>query len=534
MNAKSPFFYDVTLRDGNQALSMPWNQDEKEKVFRLLCNLGVDGMEIGFPGASEMDFESSARIVEIAPAGMIVGVLARAHEKDILRALEAFKFTRYAIPRLHVVMGMSSYHMKYVLNMSPDETRKKAVEAIRCARLSLGTKGQIQFSPEHFGDSMENIDWVIDSLLEVIEAGVDVINLPNTVERFRPKLFVDLVGKVAKILAGKAIVAVHCHNDLGMATATTVESFFAGAQQLEVSLNGLGERAGNANLYEVAVTLNNSGVDTGLKMEKFYETAIKIAKMSKIPIHEKTPLVGSDAFTHRSGMHQHGYGQTSQRKKKAYSPIDPRLIGRVEGERLEFTSQSGSLALEKMLSDGGISISSQEAKSLQPIFKAVSEVMGVLSSEEIVVAYEALVCLRDDQIGTVVDSVEFLKDTIDDWRRQVWKLEDFKAMTGDGGIGSMAVVIMSKNGISHQGKSIGDGPVEAAFRAICDAIGIDMKLINYSLHGITEGDSAPGEVVVILQIGDDRYEGRDIDINIMHASIRACINAINKMAANKR
>jgi len=304
MENKKPFFYDITLRDGNQALKKPWNTEQKEVIFKELVKLGVQAVEVGFSGSNDMDFEACQHLAGIAPDNVVISGLARAVEKDIVKVADAIK--QAAKPRIHTFIAMSSFNMKYVLKKDPMDVRKIAVDAIKYAKSLMGSKGEVQFSVEHFGDCGENISFVVDSLLECVEAGATTLNLPNTVERYRPLEFVKLIQQVKKAMPENVIISVHCHNDLGMATATTVESYFAGAGQLECCLNGLGERAGNTNMYEVAVALHNCGIDVPLNLTQIYETAILVAEMSNVPIYEKAPLIGEDALAHRSGIHQDG------------------------------------------------------------------------------------------------------------------------------------------------------------------------------------------------------------------------------------
>ncbi|HLP42373.1 MAG TPA: 2-isopropylmalate synthase LeuA2, partial [Fibrobacteria bacterium] len=383
VNGRRPFFYDVTLRDGNQALKQPWNVVEKEKVFRQLLKLGVQGIEVSYPGASDMDFEAARHLSSMAPKGIVIAGLARAVERDILRAWEAIQAA--PDPRIHVFLATSPFAMENVLRMSPEKVKQKAVEAVTLCKQVMGGRGTVQYSAEHFGDCVENLDFVIEVFEAVIAAGADVINLPNTVERYRPKLFVDMVERVAKALPPRVTVAVHTHNDLGMATATTVESFFAGATQLECALNGLGERAGNTNLYEVACALANCSVDVPLAMGEIYETALLVSEWSGVAIYEKAPLVGTDVVAHRSGIHQDGAAKTKGMKKGAYRAIDSGLIGRKESDRLGFTSQSGKTAVFEIIRGLGLPITLEEAAGLQPLLKRKSEEdgRGELSEEEI-------------------------------------------------------------------------------------------------------------------------------------------------------
>jgi 2-isopropylmalate synthase len=219
-------------------------------------------------------------------------------------------------------------------------------------------------------------EFAIEVFQAAIDSGANVINLANTVERYRPMIFLEMIEKVVKGLRGDITISVHTHNDLGMATATTVESYFKGVTQIETSLNGLGERAGNTNLFEVACALYNCGERVDLNMEEIFPTATLVSRMSGIPIHEKAPLIGSDVFAHRSGIHQDGVNKTKHLKKSAYGAIDPSVIGREDGHRITFTSQSGGGAIKSILSEKGISFSDRDISELQPILKNYSDEIG--------------------------------------------------------------------------------------------------------------------------------------------------------------
>jgi 2-isopropylmalate synthase len=351
---RKPFFYDVTLRDGNQALRKPWNLEEKEIIFHQLVKLGVDAIEVGFASASESDFKSCEHLAKIATDNIVISSLSRAKKQEIEISWNAIRHA--AKPRLHIVYPVSSFAIENMLKISNEQVIENVKEAVQYARKLAGDRGTVQFSGEHFGDCLDTVDFAIKVFQAAIDAGADVINLANTVERYRPMIFLDMIEQVVNSLAGNAIISVHTHNDLGMATATTVESFFKGVTQIETSLNGLGERAGNTNLFEVACALYNCGEKVDLNMEEIFPTAKLVSKMSGIPIHEKAPLIGSDVFAHRSGIHQDGVNKTKHLKKSAYGAIDPSVIGREDGHRITFTSQSGGGAIKSILSEKGISI----------------------------------------------------------------------------------------------------------------------------------------------------------------------------------
>ncbi|PKA03813.1 2-isopropylmalate synthase LeuA2 [Leptospira ellisii] len=379
----APFFMDVTLRDGNQALRKPWNLEQKETVFKQLLKLGVQGIEVGFASSNDQEFEACRYLASIAPENVVISSLSRAVEKEIDISWKAIR--NAPKPRIHIVYPISAFTIQNVLKTTPEKVLQKISESVAYAKSLVGDRGEVQFSGEHFGDALENLDFAVEAFRTALNYGADVVNLPNTVERYRPWLFVSMVRAVTGALPKDTKVSIHTHNDLGMATATTVESYFSGAVQLETALNGLGERAGNTNTFEVAVALHNCGVDVPLDLSAIYETSRLISYLSEVPIYEKAPLIGEDVISHRSGIHQDGVAKTRHLRKGAYRAFDAALIGRPEGDRIEFTSQSGKSAVFCILRDAGENISLEQAGMLQPVLKKISEESGKgeLSLEEI-------------------------------------------------------------------------------------------------------------------------------------------------------
>lgn len=383
---REPFFFDVTLRDGNQALKRPWNPAEKEQVFRQLVRLGVQAVEVGFCSSGTADLEACRRLASIAPGHMVISGLCRAVADDIWKTAAALKSA--ARPRIHIFLGLSPFHLQKVLRCTPEQARTKAVGAVSLAKALAGATMQVQFSVEHFGDCSGNLPFVIGVLRHVVEAGADTVNLSNTVERTRPFAFVEMVREVAGNLPRSVVLSVHCHNDLGMATATTVESYFAGATQLECSLNGLGERAGVASLFETAVSLHSNGISVPLNLSAVHETACLVAELSQIPVPEKSPLIGSDVLVHRSGIHQDGTLKTAHLAKGAYRAIEPSLIGRGGEEVIRFTGQSGKAAVFDLIRRAGYPITAGDASRLTPIIKALADKDGELSPDAILKIFQ--------------------------------------------------------------------------------------------------------------------------------------------------
>jgi len=498
-----PFFYDVTLRDGNQALKKPWNTQEKEIIFKKLLELNVQAIEVGFSGASDMDFEACKYLSDIAPENVVISGLARAVKSDIDKVAQAI--INAPKPRIHTFIAMNPLGLEYVLKKPLKQVKKIAIDAVSYAKSILPAHGEVQFSVEHFGDCRENLDEVIDAVQGIVKAGANIINLPNTVERFRPMDFIEMVKKMKDALPQDVIIAVHCHNDLGMASATTVESYFAGTTQLECSLNGLGERAGNTNLYEVAVALYNSGVDVPLNMENIYETALLASEMANVPIWEKAPIIGYDALAHRSGIHQDGVVKTKHLDKGAYRAFNPELIGRGDAEKLGFTSQSGKTAIFELINSTQYKISMQEAVYLSTFAKHMAEKIGELSLKQLVKLYF-------DEICNV---------------KGIFKLNDFTKLAND-----KFTLSFSKNNEEFDIVTKGSGPLDACINALKKA-GFPLELEHYEQHAIEDltNDKEKAKAMSVLQFNHkgNTLIARAIDTSTAQANVQAVFNALNLM-----
>ncbi|MDR2999941.1 MAG: hypothetical protein LBU89_01645 [Fibromonadaceae bacterium] len=502
---KKPFFYDITLRDANQALAKPWNKEEKEIVFKQLLKLGVQGIEVGFPIASEMDFESCKGLAQIAPENVVISALARAKTADIQKAWDAVQYAPK--PRIHTFLAMSPLSMEHVLQMEPVAVRKQAIEAVSFAKSLVGKRGDVEFSPEHFGDCVENIDFVIESLKQIAAAGATTINLPNTVERYRPMIFVDMVRKVVDALPKDITVSIHCHNDLGMATATTVEGYFVGATQMECALNGLGERSGNTNIYEVAVALHNCGIETDINLSEIYETALLTSKWANVPIYPKAPLIGIEAVAHRSGIHQDGASKTKNMKKGAYRPIDYSLIGRGENDVLTFTSQSGKTAVYEILNHNGYPVELDEAAELQPALKEISEREGELSESRILEVFREKCCNLNGRM------IFHTIDVIPGENRFVFKFQ--------------------KDGAACEESISAEGPIEAAL-LLSRKVGLPVELKSYKQSVVSEADKLwAGRALseIALSANGKTIMGRGVSSDTLVANMRAVFGGINKLYA---
>lgn len=502
----NPFFYDITLRDGNQSLKKPWQLSEKQFIFDKLKELNVQAVEVGFPASSHMDFEACKTLADMAWDNLVVSALARTVQSDIDSAVSSIGHAQ--IPRVHTFLTLSPFHMKYVLNKSPEYCSKKAIEAVEYAYLKIkkiNKNAQVQFSVEHFGDCAQNLDFVIDTLKQIVKSGASVINLPNTVERTRPKVFIDMIEQVKNALPDDVIISMHNHNDLGMATATTVEGYFAGAIQLECCLNGLGERAGNTDFAQVAVALHNNGVEVPVNLDKIYETAMIISQMSNVQIYEKAPLVGPEALAHRSGIHQDGAIKTKDMEFGAYRPIHPSLIGRDDSEKIGFTSQSGKTAIYEIINNAGYPITIDEAVRLTPVVKEVSEKKGELKVDEILEIY--------------------FKEIFD--IKGAFELVMFKHIAGD-----KFKLDFKFKGDLKEVEGVGNGPLDACLDALKNA-GFPRKLSHYKQYALDEDKMGSGATAmsVIKLVGKNGEEiiGRATDKNTAKANVKAIFNALNQV-----
>jgi len=503
---QKPFFYDITLRDGNQSLKKPWSLEEKILVFDEIVALGIDAIEIGFPASSEMDFESCKTLANRADEKTLVSVLARANKNDIDKAILAIKESKNF--RLHTFITFSPFHMEHVLNKQPQEVAQIAIEAVEYAYselLKITDKPNIEFSVEHFGDCAENIDFVIETLKEIVHKGANTINLPNTVERYCPSRFLDLVKKVKNALGEEVVISVHNHNDLGMATATTVESYFIGVGQLECCLNGLGERAGNTDFAQVAVALHNCGVNLGVDLSKVYETSLMISQMSKVKVYEKAPLIGPEALAHRSGIHQDGAIKTKEMEFGAYRPINPSLIGRFDDEKIGFTSQSGKTAIYEIINSLKYPITIKESINLIPIAKKMAEEKGELTPKEVLDLYFEYTC----NVKGAFELVLF---------RPIEK--------------GVFGLIFNFNGERKEVIGQGNGPMDACLNGLAQ-LGFKTRLLHYkqySLDGLDKGSSAQAmSMISILDNDNNEIIGRAIDDSTAQANVKAIFNALNQI-----
>jgi len=497
------YIFDTTLRDGEQSPGISLNVHEKLEIARQLEKLGVDAIEAGFPISSEGDFQAVKTIAQQIRKPVIVG-LARAVKKDIDRAWEALQYAEK--PRIHTFIATSDIHLKYKLKMSREEVLQRAVEMVRYAKSLCN---DVEFSPED--GSRTDPEFLYQILQAAIEAGATVINLPDTVGYSTPGEFGDLVRGVMTNVKGidQVMMSVHCHNDLGMAVANSLSAIENGATQIECTINGLGERAGNASLEEVVMALKTRGSRyhcyTDIVTEQLYRTSTLVSHLTGIQIQPNKAIVGANAFAHESGIHQHGVLSN----RETYEIMTPESVG-LKQSQMVLGKHSGRHAFEERLKDMGYTLGEREINEAFRKFKELADKKKYVMDKDI----EALVNEEVIQIP------------------ELYELEYFHISSGNTLISTSTVRLKHENGTVEEA-ACGDGPVDATFKAIERAVNMDITLVDYYLRAVTSGKDALGEVTVKITNNHRIFVGKGVSTDIIEASAKAYVNAINKLIYEK-
>jgi len=495
------YIFDTTLRDGEQSPGCSMNIDEKVRVAQALDVLGVDIIEAGFPIASPGDFEAVYRIASEVKRARIAG-LARAAEKDIQRAGDAVKPAGDR-GRIHTFIATSPIHMQAKLRMTPDEVVERAVAAVKQAR-SLAP--EVEFSAEDAGRS--EIDFLCRIVEATIKAGARIINIPDTVGYMIPEEFGARIAQLIERVpnSDQAIFSVHCHNDLGLAVANSIAAVTNGARQVECTINGLGERAGNAALEEVVMILRTRSdrfdIETGIDTTRIVPTSKLVAQITGMPIQANKAIVGANAFAHESGIHQDGV----LKHQKTYEIMTPESVG-WNTNRMVLGKHSGRAALKARYEELGAVVTDGEQ------LNAVFDRFKILADKKKDIFDEDLMAILSGDSEIDAERV---------------KLVSLHAASGTGDT-PVAVVELDIEGVVHRATGEGDGPVDAAFKAIKSLVEPNGKLLLYAVNAITAGTDAQGEVTVRLQDGDRIVNGQGSDTDIVVASAKALISALNKL-----
>ncbi len=494
------YIFDTTLRDGEQSPGCSMNIEEKMRVAHALAALGVDIIEAGFPIASPGDFEAVHRIASEVKGPVIAG-LARAATGDIERAGLAVKPAGER-GRIHTFIATSPIHMQAKLRMTPDQVLERAVAAVKQAR-SLAP--EVEFSAEDAGRT--EMDFLCRIVEATIAAGARVINIPDTVGYMTP---LEFGGRIRELIervpnADQAIFSVHCHNDLGLSVANSLSAVENGARQVECTINGLGERAGNASLEEVVMILRTRSdrydIETGIDTTKIVPTSKLVSGITGMPIQANKAIVGANAFAHESGIHQDGV----LKAQKTYEIMTPESVG-WSTNRMVLGKHSGRAALKSRYEALGVSLDDDRLIAVFERFKALADKKKDIFDED-------LMALLSDDAAIDEDRV---------------KLISLHAASGTNDA-PVAAVELDIEGEIHKATAEGDGPVDAAFKAIKSLVEPNGKLLLYAVNAITAGTDAQGEVTVRLQDGARIVNGQGSDTDIVVASAKALIAALNKL-----
>ena len=493
--------FDTTLRDGEQSPGAAMTKDEKIRIARQLERMRVDVIEAGFAAASPGDFDAIQAIAQVVRESTVCS-LARANEKDIHRAGEAIA----AAPRkrLHTFIATSPIHMEKKLRMTPDQVVEQAVKAIGWARQYTD---DVEFSAEDVGRS--EIDFLCRVFEAVIKAGATTLNVPDTVGYNVPGQYAETIRQLIERVPGsdKVIWSVHCHNDLGLAVANSLAAVMAGARQVECTINGLGERAGNASLEEIVMAVRTRAdifpVETGIDATQIVPASKLISQITGYPVQPNKAIVGANAFAHESGIHQDGV----LKHRETYEIMRAEDVGWTQN-KLVLGKLSGRNAFKSRLNELGIVLDSEEA--LNAAFAKFKE----LADKKHEIFDEDLQALISDE--AVTPEIEHYKLT-------------YSQVTSETGETPLARLILSVGGEEKKAESSGSGPVDATFKAIESVLNSGSELLLYSVNNITSGTDAQGDVTVRLAKGGRVVNGSGADTDIVIASVKAYLNALNRL-----
>ncbi len=494
--------FDTTMRDGEQSPGASMTREEKLRIARQLERMRVDVIEAGFPASSDGDFDAVQAVARVIRDSTVCG-LARANEKDVRRCGEAVRVAKS--PRLHTFIATSPIHMEKKLRMEPSQVIEQAVRAVRWAREYTDN---VEFSPEDAGRS--DIDFLCRILERVIKAGATTINVPDTVGYTLPEQFGPLIKQLRERIpnSDKAVWSVHCHNDLGLAVANSLSAVLNGARQVECTVNGLGERAGNASLEEIVMAVRTRQdvfpCDTGIDATQIVPASKLVSGITGYPVQPNKAIVGANAFAHESGIHQDGV----LKHRETYEIMSAQAVG-WSTNRLTLGKLSGRNAFRTRLSEIGIELGSEEA--LNAAFKRFKD----LADKKREIFDEDLQALISEE------AVEHIEN-------ERYHLVSLTAHSETGET-PFARIVVAENGAERRAESHGSGPVDASFKAIELVVKSGAELLLYSVNAITTGTDAQGEVTVRLAKGGRIVNGLGADTDIVVASAKAYINALNKL-----
>jgi 2-isopropylmalate synthase len=497
--------FDTTLRDGEQAAGGTLNIQEKLDIARQLERLGVDVIEAGFPISSPGDFEAVSLIAKEVRKPVICG-LARAHPDDIDRAWEAVK--EAAHPRIHVFLSSSDIHLGYQLKKSRQEVLNTARDMV--ARAKKYTDN-IEFSP--MDASRTEPEYIYQILEAVIDAGANTVNIPDTVGYAIPSEFGNLIEGIIKNVPNikKAVISVHCHNDLGLAVANSLEAVRRGARQVECTVNGIGERAGNASLEEIVMAIKTRqdffSLSTNVNTSQIYKASRLVSDLTGFVVQPNKAIIGANAFRHESGIHQDGV----IKMPITYEIMDPKTVG-IPSSSLVLGKLSGRHAFKEHLAELGYSLNEEDFNRAFTAFKELADKKKGVTDRDI----ESLIAEEQRTVS------------------EVYHLDRVQVSCGDRGIPTAAVRLIGPDGETLADAALGTGPVDAVYKAINRIVNVPNQLTEFTVKSVTEGIDAIGEVMVRIESEGITYTGRGADTDIIVASAKAYMNALNRLLATKK
>ena len=497
--------FDTTLRDGEQAAGGTLNVQEKLEIAKQLERLNVDVIEAGFPISSPGDFEA-VRLIAKEVHTPIICALARAVPEDIDRAWEAVREAKH--PRIHVFLSSSDIHLGYQLKKSREEVLHTAQEMV--ARAKKYTD-DIEFSP--MDASRTEPKYIFQILEAVIDAGATTVNIPDTVGYAIPDEFGNLIEGILKQVPNinKAIVSVHCHDDLGLAVANSLESVKRGARQVECTINGIGERAGNASLEEIVMAINTRkdffNLTTNVNTTQIYKASRLVSELTGFVVQPNKAIVGANAFRHESGIHQDGVIKVPI----TYEIMRPKTVG-IPASSLVLGKLSGRHAFKERLAELGYSLSEADLDRAFSAFKELADKKKGITDRDI----ESLIA---EELRTV---------------SEMYHLDRVQISCGDRGIPTASVRLIDPEGQVLADAALGSGPVDAMYKAINRIVGVPNELTEFAVKSVTEGIDAIGEVLIRVESEGITYTGRGADTDIIVASAKAYMNALNRLLAARK